>query len=68
MKTKFVEHLPDLITESDYQDPPNIQKVKVRIRATEDGVEVLGDSMYAPLLEQFLEELEPEELERMLCG
>lgn len=67
-RTRFVEHLPDLITEADYQDPPDQQKIRVRISLTHEGVEVLGDSMYAALLEQMLADLGADEIERMLCG
>ena len=67
-KPKFVNHLPDLITEADYQDDPAKQKVRVQVRTTPDGVEILGDSMYAHLIEALLSDLEPDEIERMLCG
>jgi len=67
-RTRFVAHLPDLITEEDYSDPPGQQKIRLRISMTEDGVEILGDSMYAPLLEELLAKLGADEVERMLCG
>jgi hypothetical protein len=64
---RFVEHLPDLITDEDYLQP-EIKRVRLRITVTDDGIEILGDSMYAPLLERLLAEAGAEEIERMLCG
>lgn len=67
-KTKFVEHLPDLITEDDYRDPADQKKIRLQIKATAHGVEILGDSMYAHKLEDLLAEMGAEEIEKMLCG
>lgn len=67
-KTHFVGYLPDLMTEEDYLDGANTKKIRVRIQTTEDGVEVLGDSMYAHLIEALLSDLGAEAIERMLCG
>lgn len=67
-RTRFVAHLPDLITEEDYREPADRQKFRLRITRTEQGVEILGDSMYAPSLEELLASLGAEEIERMLCG
>ncbi|MGK7874146.1 MAG: radical SAM-modified peptide, FtsH ternary system-associated [Xenococcaceae cyanobacterium] len=67
-KTRFVPHLPDLITEEDYLDSPEQQKIRVRIELTDQGVEILGDSMYAHLVEELLTQLGADEIERMLCG
>ncbi|HEX8141242.1 MAG TPA: radical SAM-modified peptide, FtsH ternary system-associated [Pyrinomonadaceae bacterium] len=64
---RFVAHLPDLITDEDYLQP-EVKRVRLRIAVTEDGIEILGDSMYAPLLEKLLAQLGVEEIERMLCG
>ncbi len=64
----YVPHLPDLITEEDYRAPPNEQKIRMRIQITEEGIQVLGDSMYAALLENVLVDLESDKIERMLCG
>jgi hypothetical protein len=35
---------------------------------SEQGIEILGDSMYAPLLEKLLAAAGAQEIERMLCG
>jgi hypothetical protein len=68
-KTCFVDHLPDLITEEDYlSDSPGQKKVRVQIRITDEGVDVLGDSMYAHLVEELLAQLDTATIERMLCG
>jgi hypothetical protein len=64
---RFVAHLPDLITDEDYMQP-EVKRVRLRISVTDDGIEILGDSMYAPLLEKLLAEAGAEEIERMLCG
>jgi len=67
-QTRFVAHLPDLITEDDYHQSPEQQKIRVRIELTDEGVEILGDSMYAHLIEDLLTQLGADEIERMLCG
>ncbi|MDJ0680789.1 MAG: hypothetical protein QNJ18_13090 [Xenococcaceae cyanobacterium MO_167.B52] len=67
-KTHFVSHLPDLIKEEDYLECTEQKKIRLRIDMTDDGVEILGDSMYAHLVEELLAQLGPEEIERMLCG
>ncbi|MDX6696085.1 MAG: hypothetical protein QOF02_3688 [Blastocatellia bacterium] len=64
---RFVERLPDLITDEDYMQP-EVKRVRLRISVTDDGIEILGDSMYAVLLEKLLTEAGAEEIERMLCG
>ncbi|HEY0385897.1 MAG TPA: radical SAM-modified peptide, FtsH ternary system-associated, partial [Pyrinomonadaceae bacterium] len=64
---RFVAHLPDLITDDDYLQP-EVKRVRLRITVTDEGIEILGDSMYAPLLEKLLAEAGAEEIERMLCG
>lgn len=67
-KTRFVSHLPDLITEEDYLDSPEQKKLRIRINVNEEGVDVLGDSMYAYLVEQLMDQLGADEIERILCG
>src|SRR5262249_24085389 len=47
----FVPHLPDLIHPSDYSTDPDGREVRLRVRITADGVEVLGDSMRPGVLE-----------------
>jgi FtsH ternary system-associated peptide len=67
-RTRFIDHLPDLITEADYLESPDQQKIRVCINLNDEGVEILGDSMYARLVEDMLTQLGAEEIERMLCG
>lgn len=65
---RFVAHLPDLIAPEDYPSDPEGRRVRIRIRPTEDGVEVLGDAGRPAAVEALLEELGAEVVEQMLCG
>jgi len=67
-KIAYVNHLPDLINEDDYHDAPEKKKVRIRISMTGNGVEILGDSMHAALLEQLLARTGAKEIQRTLCG
>ncbi|MGO8673147.1 MAG: radical SAM-modified peptide, FtsH ternary system-associated [Capsulimonadaceae bacterium] len=67
-RVTYTDHLPDLITEEDYHDPPERQRVRVRLTITPNGVEMLGDSMYAHRIEELFHGLGADEIERMLCG
>lgn len=65
---RFVDDLPDLIEVEDYGDDPAGRRLRLRIRASADGVEVLGDAMRVQELERLLAALDPDEIEQMLCG
>jgi hypothetical protein len=65
---EFVAHLPDLIAPEDYPHDPEGRRVRFRITASVDGVEILGDAMRPKTLEAILEELNPRVIEQMLCG
>ncbi len=65
---RFVEDLPDLIQPENYPSDPEGRRIRLRIRTTADGVEILGDSMRPEQLEKLLEALGPEVIEQMLCG
>lgn len=65
---RFVEDLPDLIHPEDYAADPHGRRLRLRIRPSADGVEVLGDAMRVKELERLLAALSPEEIEQMLCG
>lgn len=65
---KIVNQLPDLMTAEDYREPGENRKIRVRITVTEQGIEVLGDSMYPQLLEKVLQELGGGDIEKTLCG
>ncbi len=67
-KYRFVDHLPDLIHPEDYPSDPEGRRIRLRIRSTADGVEVLADAMRPAQLERLLEELGAEVIEQMLCG
>lgn len=67
-RTRFVSHLPDLITEEDYLESSEQKKIRVRINVNDEGVDILGDSMYAYLLEELMNQLGADEIERILCG
>jgi len=65
---RFVDHLPDLISPEEYAADPEGRRVRVRIRVTPDGVEVLGDAVRPEDLERLLLALDPAVIEQMLCG
>lgn len=65
---RFVDHLPDLIHPGDYAGDPEGRRIRVRIRVTDIGVEVLGDAMRPDELERLLEELGASLIDQMLCG
>ncbi len=67
-KTKFVDHLNDLISPEDYAGDPAGRIVRIEIRVSENGIEILGDSQRVRELEMLLKALEPVEIEQMLCG
>ncbi|MFD1930522.1 MULTISPECIES: radical SAM-modified peptide, FtsH ternary system-associated [Nonomuraea] len=68
MAHRFVENLPDLIQPEEYQDHPEGRLVRVRIRVTDDGVEVLGDAMRPEVIERVLRSLGQDPIDQMLCG
>lgn len=68
MRVAFVPHLPDLIDSREYAADPDGRKVRVRVRVTAEGVEVLGDAVRPGELEALLEVLGAECVEQMLCG
>lgn len=68
IKRVFVQHLPDLIAADEYAGDPAGKRVRLRIRHTDGGVEVLGDAIQAQELEKLLAELDPKVIEQMLCG
>lgn len=64
----FVEALPDLIAAAEYADHPDGDLVRLRVRVTEAGVEILGDAMRPAAVEAVLAALGAPEMEQMLCG
>ncbi len=67
-KVRFVESLEDLIHPSDYPGDPAGRRIRLRIRPTEFGIEILGDAMTPAELERLLDVLDASEIEQMLCG
>jgi hypothetical protein len=65
---RFVQALPDLIHPEDYAADPAGRRVRLRLRATGEGIELVGDAMRPEALERLLEALEAEVIEQMLCG
>lgn len=64
----FVPELEDLISSTEYPDHPDGRLVRLRIKVTDDGVQVLGDAFRPEVLERLLAALGPEAIEQMLCG
>jgi hypothetical protein len=64
----YVNHVPDLMTWDDYEVAHRRKLVRFRLRVTDEGLEIIGDSSYPHLLEELLEVLSPEAIEMMLCG
>jgi hypothetical protein len=64
----FVPHLPDLITPEEYDAHPDGRLVRLEIRVTEDGVQILGDAFRPATLERLFTALGAGAIEEMLCG
>jgi hypothetical protein len=64
----FVASLPDLIGPERYALDPAGRQVRLQIRVTDEGVELLGDAMRPVVLERLLEEIGATTIEQMLCG
>lgn len=64
----FVCHIPDLIQPADYEADPDGRLVRLRVRVTSDGLEVIGDAVRSEALERLLAELGAAHIEQMLCG
>jgi hypothetical protein len=67
-KILYVEHIPDLITWDDYEMAHARKTVRFRVRVTDEGIELVGDSPYPQLVEEILAHLGPNAIEMMLCG
>ncbi|MEA1922474.1 MAG: radical SAM-modified peptide, FtsH ternary system-associated [Pseudomonadota bacterium] len=65
---KIVASLPDLIQPEDYRNCNEEKKIRLRISINENGVEILGDSLYVEPLEKLLASSGARLLERSLCG
>ncbi|MDM8515093.1 hypothetical protein QUF76_02750 [Desulfobacterales bacterium HSG16] len=67
IQTHFVSKLPDLMGPEDYPESDR-KKIKIQIRMTDSGIEILGDSMYPHLLEELLSGTGAKKIEGVLCG
>lgn len=65
---EFVDALPDLIDAGEYDDHPEGRLVRVELRVTGTGVDVLGDAFRPAVLEALLRELGGGPTQQMLCG
>ena len=65
---RFVPELPDLIQPEEYASDPEGRRLRVRLRADGDGLELLGDAANPEYLEQLLAVLGADVVEQMLCG
>jgi hypothetical protein len=64
----FVPHLADLITPEEYDAHPDGRLVRLEIKVTEEGVQILGDAFRPAALEQLFTALGAGPIEEMLCG
>ncbi len=65
---RSVPHIPDLIKPEDYSDDPKGSLIRIRIKKTGDGVEIMGDAPRSDELDKLLKELAPDTIEKVLCG
>jgi hypothetical protein len=65
---RFVPEIPDLIRPEEYASDPDGRRVRIQLRVTPEGVEVVGDAARAEVIERILAGLDPAEIEQMLCG
>ncbi len=60
--------MPDRLNADDHEGDPVGRRVRVRLRVTPQGLEIIGDAVRAAEIEALLQQLEPAMIERMLCG
>jgi hypothetical protein len=65
---RYVSDLPDLINAEEYPDHPDGRLVRLRIRVTETGLEIVGDAFRPESVEAIMAELGAAEIQQMLCG
>ena len=72
VRLRYVGELEELLRPGDYDQPNAGRLVRLRIRRTADGVELLADSpdprLVDRLLGQVASDLGIDELEALLCG
>ena len=67
-RIRLVSNLPDLMTAADDPDPSGKKRVRVRMTYTDEGIEIIGDSLDESVLEELLIKMGAAEIEKMLCG
>lgn len=67
-KINYVGHIPDLMEWDDYEVADKKRVVRIQLRITAEGLEIIGDSPYPQAVEELLAALDPKVLEMMLCG
>ena len=65
---KIVAEHPDLMQPEDYLGAASVKKVRFRLTLSDDGLEILGDSLYVESLENLLRLAGTNPIERCLCG
>lgn len=68
LNIEYVDHIPELITWTDYETAHQKKQVRLQLTVTDKGLEIVGDSPYPHELEELLAALGPEAIEMMLCG
>jgi len=68
MSIRIVAELPDLMQKEDYFEDVSVKKVRFRLTLNDDGLEILGDSLYVESLERLLRQSGEHLIERSLCG
>jgi len=68
IRHRYVQDLPDLIDASEYAAHPDGGLVRLRIRVTDTGVEIVGDAFRPELVEAILERSGLTDVDQMLCG
>ncbi len=64
----FVQQLADLIRLEDYEKDPMGKTVRLQIRCSDQGIEIMGDAARPHELEALLTQLDPVAIEQVLCG
>lgn len=68
LQIAYVGDLPDLMTPEHYHDAHQRKIIRFQLKVGDEGLEIIGDSPYPGLVDELLESLGPEVIERVLCG
>lgn len=64
----FIDRIDDLMRPEDYREASGRKKIRIRIKNTADGLELVGDSLYPGELEKLLADTATQPLKKVLCG